>query len=882
MGSSENRLVFACRQVGEAAAEILEWVDANGDFVGGERVALLQDVHRTEVASERLAAAVDQPPAVAFVGPRRCGKTHAITSLIEPSGGRIAMRFDGIRDPIDYLRLIVPEGSRLGTGTAIRLSEHSKVLPQNFPVGMRLMSLADVIMILGNAFLTVSTERDQVPSMADVRNAHAAAMRRLNPDPVPGLKEEDVWDLQAYFLHRFGDEPLIRTLSAAGFWASLARLAPYISNEARGQLLSLLWGGLGPFNNTFVTLANVLSTLGGGLEASSALDAILGLDPRSGKLSRRTDSILNGDTVGHLGEPDTQTVVVCNEFGQWVSCSRNAIAALVAEVRLPLAREASEVTAKADVLEMPGIDARDTVNGLARALSRDRSLIGRLFLQTKAVHLLDRYTHEHKITSLVACIDPTTRKLGELASLIGQWVGVTHGTDAATREQHENALFLAFTKLDKELSESGRQGKERKVDWQKRIQSILIDELGRDFGWPQEWTPARPFDNVHLIRNPASRSKQLFDYSSDGRETGIKSAQRGRVDRIRDDFLADAIVRRHVADPVATWQEALLLNDGGISYLAQSIVGVCDARVRNQQIVAALNELRQSLKDRLQRYHLSEHFSFQYDRRRAAALLVVRRLKSCAEKHRMGHLLRALQLADSEFADVLSNLEVWTGPKGTEDAAGKLNGHHGPGEGDDPVGIEAGNAAAALNGGGRATGEPARLARTAIDHWVQTMRAMAHGSDAVRSFRMPRAALQNLVDEIIAGAARFDLDRRLTHSIQQVTEGDTNPSDSLAKAAMCASSAIGDYVMSLGFNDLLSNSHPRRKGKAQQPIFLPKASTALETVAEPADERQFYSDWSQAFLAMVDENASNLRERGASDEQNRRLGRLLRLLDVSL
>jgi hypothetical protein len=53
-------------------------------------------------------------------------------------------------------------------------------------------------------------------------------------------------------------------------------------------------------------------------------------------------------------------------------------------------------------------------------------------------------------------------------------------------------------------------------------------------------------------------------------------------------------------------------------------------------------------------------------------------------------------------------------------------------------------------------------------------------------------------------------------------------------------------------------------------------------VAAPVDDRQFYSDWSQAFLAMVDDNVSGLRERNVADEENRRLGRLLRLLDVSL
>lgn len=879
MGSSENRLVFACKQVGEAAAEILEWVDANSDFVGAERIALLQDVHRTEVAAERLAESIHQPPAVAFVGPRRSGKTHIIASLIEPHGGRISMRFDGIRDPIDYMRLIVPEGTRHGTAMAIRLSESVKPLPQNFPVGMRLLSLADVVMILGNAYFTVSGERDQVPTMADVRALHAAASARVNADPVPGLKEEDVWDIQSYFLRRFGDEPLVRTLSAAGFWASLAKLAPGLSNEARGDLLSALWGGLAPFTAVFVKLADVLASLGGGLDASSALDAILGLDPRSGKLSRRADSILSGETVTRIGQKDEQTVVVCNEFGQWVSLSRVAIAALAAEVRLPLPAESSELTGKADVLEMPGIDARDTIAGLSRALRKDPALIGRIFLQAKAVHLVDSFAVDHKITSMVVCIDPATRKAGELASLVGRWVAVTHGGDATARELNENALFLALTKVDRVLLESARTDRDKCADLPTRLRAVLVEELGRDFTWPHEWTPQRPFDNVHLLRTTTVKTKQLLDYSSDGRENGIKSSQKPHVEKAAEDFLGHDVVRRHVADPRAVWNEAMLLNDGGISYLAQSIVGVCDARVRNQQIISALNELRQSLKDRLQRYHVSDHYAFQYDRRRAAALLVVRRLKSAAEQHRLGHLLRAFQLPDTEFADVLANLEVWSGPSaGSGDGtAAKANGSNG-------------TAAHAGQRGGQPQievedeyddGEASRLARTAIDHWIQTLRAVACGTDAARQFQVPRSALQHLVDELIAGASRVELDRRLAKSIQQVASGEASPS-AVAKAATCAASAIGDYVMCLGYSDMMSNSHPRRKGKSQQPIFLPRASASLDDVAAPVDDRQFYSDWSQAFLSMVDDNVSGLRERNVGDEENRRLGRLLRLLDVSL
>jgi hypothetical protein len=44
----------------------------------------------------------------------------------------------------------------------------------------------------------------------------------------------------------------------------------------------------------------------------------------------------------------------------------------------------------------------------------------------------------------------------------------------------------------------------------------------------------------------------------------------------------------------------------------------------------------------------------------------------------------------------------------------------------------------------------------------------------------------------------------------------------------------------------------------------------------------FESDWTQAFLNLVEDNVGGLRERDVSDEQNRKLGRLLKLLDISL
>ena len=116
--------------------------------------------------------------------------------------------------------------------------------------------------------------------------------------------------------------------------------------------------------------------------------------------------------------------------------------------------------------------------------------------------------------------------------------------------------------------------------------------------------------------------------------------------------------------------------------------------------------------------------------------------------------------------------------------------------------------------------------------------------------------------------------------------GDSNDwSTCIDRAAICASRVISDYVTSLGFEQMMSNAHPRRKGKEGQPIFAPRHAIRLNAIGEAAGaimNTDFESDWTQAFLNLVEDNVGGLRERDVSDEQNRKLGRLLKLLDISL
>ena len=896
MSMLDNRLASACTGVGDTARKILDWISESGNLMAAERVALLHEVYRTETTANTLARAMRESPCVAFVGPSRAGKTQLISSIIERQGGTLAIRFDGIREHVNFLKHISPEGGRTGSATVTRLTARAGTGAQNFPVAVRLLTIADLIKIFGGAFIAGAERGDLEPSMAMIDRIVGEARRRLLPEPQAGLSEEEVWDIRHYFTTHYGEEPLVRALLTGGYWEMLTGLVGHLSNADRGRLLSVLWGGLAPVTGTFTTLADALASLGCGREARCALDAVLGIDSRTGRFQRRADNILSAQTLQGLGRPDDNTVVVSSQFGQWVSIPRTVLAAIIAEVRLPVANPSCELLEKADLLEFPSIDSPVGGSNLVRGLRKDPGQLGALYMRAKSTYLLERYVDEQALTSMVVCMEAGNARAGELTGLVSAWVEKSHGADPAAREMQANGLFVGFTKLDKEFADPSRRTKERRVDWARRLQSALIEGFGRDHNWPMAWTSSRAFDNVHLLRNPASRAKHLINYGSDNRELSYKPEQKERIERLRRDFTGNDTVRRHVTDPTTIWSEALELNDGGITYLAQSIGEVCDDRAKHRHVLNDLGLLGKSLRDRLQRYYISGDLALQQDRRHIAGLMVTRRLRRCAEERRLGHLIRALQLTDTEFNDVLLRHEA-----ARPATNGHANGVHA-----DSTAINGSHLNAAPNGrtGGQAIvldshangqhhGNPTVYANfeaanvyagVVMTHWVASARLFAQADRICQMLQMPRSSLLQLVDELIAGTARLELEARIAREIETIMADAPDTSHRIARAAMCAANVIGDYVMWLGCNDALSNNHPRRKGRSETPIFPPKVTTDIWAGAadEQDFDREFLSDWSQAFLRLVDDNATDLAARNIDAERNQKLGELLAELNIQL
>jgi len=188
-----------------------------------------------------------------------------VSVLARPGEKPLIADFDG--QGKDFIADINPEGGKESTGLVTRFSLTRQAHPPGFPVCLRLLSEADVIKIIANTFfLDGDLTEEAVPSPEDIEAALRAA-RAAAGGGVPGLSEDEVYDIQEYVEKHFRGSEQARALQP--FWEEAAQLAPRLQPADRGALLAILWGGHEPFARLWRVVAVPLRRAAG-VEAHQA------------------------------------------------------------------------------------------------------------------------------------------------------------------------------------------------------------------------------------------------------------------------------------------------------------------------------------------------------------------------------------------------------------------------------------------------------------------------------------------------------------------------------------------------------------------------------------------------------------------------------------
>lgn len=866
-------LAGRCRSTADAALHAITWFDDNKTQVRQEHASLVREFRKFSTAASKLAVAVERPMCVGVFGPSQAGKSYLISALARRGTAPLIADFDGVAQGLDFVRQINPEGGAESTGLVTRFTMRRKPAPDGFPVPVRLLSEADIVKVIGNTFfLDCDQSEEQSPDPARITALAEEARRAVGGAARGGLSGEDVWDIQEYFERQFKGTEIVRVLSSSGYWKAVAELAPVVPSPVRARLFSLLWGEIEAFTALYESLTGALDQLGHPTDAFCPIEALVAR--ADAKFERRPDSVIDVNTLQGLSSGSASTLQV-RGGGATAALARPILTALIAELHVTMHEQPWPFLQHTDLLDFPGARSRDNVKDVRaflKASQPKKGVLGSLeglFLRGKVAYLFERYNAEQELTSMLLCIAPSNQEVRTLPAMVKDWIDVTHGPDTEARTRTDTALFFVLTKFDAEFEEAAGKSDDSTARWTRRLNTSLLDFFGKAYRWPHEWTPGKPFDNCFWVRNPNFKAKHILDYDEDGAEIGIRASELKRITQQRSEYLANETVQRHFHDPARAWDEAFRLNDGGIAYLAEMIAPVCNPFIKSRQIAARLEMLRQTMYQRLKRYHVTDDLGALREQRNAIALDVVRGLVRCASDQRFGGLIRVLQTSDGELGEVFFDLET---RRGSTLPRGRL--------------IDNRQVLADL-GITDDTGPPSGgldiadfYATAAVEHWIETIRSLANNPRVCRHFRITEKTMSDLVDELIAGSTRLNLRGRVAGDIRPGIASQPRVKDAVVKPALLAANAIGGFVFWLGYDAVEPAARPTQRNNPAVRVFQPRPSlTFPELKEQPSsfDER-FYSDWLNAYLDFVRANAESVDGRRIDVEANGRIGVILTTL----
>ena len=888
-------LATYCADLAQACTDAGAWVKRNGDLVRGEQEGLLKELRRAARVFRRCSRAAGRKMCAGVFGPSQAGKSYLISALARDEGRSLLADFGGTTK--DFISEINPEGGKESTGLVTRFTMTKPTdLPAGHPVQIRLLSETDLVKIIANAYYA-DCEPKEAPQ-SDIEATLKRLRERAQSMPGQGSPSADLdalEDLREYLVKDFRAKARVQELERS-YWDQALALGPTLDLEGRVQLYALIWDEVEEVTDLLRTLLRALDSLGYAERAFLELDALI----------PRDTSIIDVATLAGLGDAAKSesegSLDVVTPAGVHATLSRAVVTALTAELTIVMREKPAPYFDHTDLLDFPGYRSRYKLDDVRRELKKE-GMLKELFLRGKVAYLFQRYSAERELTSMLLCIGPSNQEVQDLPGVIDEWVRTTHGERPEDRVGRQPSLFLILTKFDMEF-EDKKGAPSLESRWDNRLHASLLDFFGKQHDWPTHWTPDRGFNNIFLLRNPNFRFDAVMDYDGD-QEKGVRPERRDYVARLQSAFLQSPLVAAHFREPARAWDEAMKLNDGGITYIRESLSPLCNPDIKREQLLQNVRATRDAVERRLAAFYRTD------DREeiRKQKLLLIRtlfhRLGQLEEQQgRLGQLLHSLTINDADIADMHPEatrrfLELADAPA---EAAPEAEPAELPELDMDSVDVGAWNpfaesAPAETAPAARAAAQPGAPAQAAPadeaaffagyveGRWIERLHTLADDPAAQRYFLLPDKDFSALVSELSTGAARLALRDAMAEAFRKASAYANTSRESIArKEASIAAGILNSYVDWLGLD-------PRSHDEKARTLALPGAKATEvfaplpEVTGQPeltenrqAWSRRWLGDWLNALAALIMGNVDFDGEQTLNVEENMALGAILRRL----
>lgn len=867
-------LSATCQELRQACLDAGSWVGRNQDVVRNEEEGLRKELRRAARLFGRLGISAGRKMCAGVFGPSQAGKSYLISALARDADGALMALFGEERH--DFLLEINPEGGKESTGLVTRFTvtkpEH---LPADHTVQIRLLSETDLVKILANTYFADCEHKDDPQS--DIEKTLNALEGRAK-DPSSPMTLDSLEDLREYCFRDFRSKARVQLLEQC-FWDRAIAIGPGLTLEDRVTLYGLIWDSIPEFTQLLRTLLLALEELGHPDLAFCPIEALI---PRTG-------SIIDVATLEGLSDlPNEELLAIVAENGKKASLPRAVVTALTAELTIVMEHMPAPYFATTDLLDFPGYRSRYKIDNVRRELQKP-TMLKEMFLRGKVCYLFQRYLAWRELTSMLLCIGPSNQEVQDLPGVINDWVVATHGDRPQLRDTVPVSLFLILTKFDMEFEQKkGAPSVESR--WDNRLHASLLDFFGKQHDWPREWDSKGAFRNIFLLRNPNFRFDAIITYDQAGHEVGIRPEMQSYVDSLEQAFLQSPLVASHFANPRISWDAAMRLNDGGISYIRESLSPLCNPALKAAQLAQSVRELCEQLHRRLNVFYHSNDRETLLKQKLALVKIFYTRLGVLEKQyHRMGLLLTQCTVTDADIFSLYQEayrrfLERPEEAPPKEEAPLDLAAVD-----ISDLNIDAWNPFAeeeaqeqekdSLEHVAAIVDEASFFADYIESTWIAKLHAIADDPAKQAFFHMSNQELTALVSELATGCVRYRLREHMLADFRKAQAYTTKKESIVWQQSCMAAHAINSFVAWLGYDPRKTSDNDRliKVGSKTEMVFAKAGEEQPLVLSETRGNyvEQYLKDWLTALYALIVGNVNFDGERTINVEENAALGSLL-------
>ncbi|MFS2201343.1 putative virulence factor [Pseudomonas sp. Pseusp3] len=878
----------------EGAGQALDWIGqtrGNAPRLDSEADNLNIRLHRARNLAQSLGRVACTPMTIGFFGLSQAGKSYLISALAAGQNGKLETEFGSHR--LDFIKHINPVGGgKEATGLVTRFSRRATVSQDNdFPVELTLFKEIELAKILANAWFKdfdlerISYEIDEERIQRVLKPFEGRETGPLQT----GVNADDLVSLWDYLRDNFRNS--VKKLEHL-YWPKALQLAPRLNFQERAELFSILWGEQSELTRVYQQLAGALHKLGLPETVFAPLKALVSFD--NDTYSQR-DSIMNVDILERFGSPLDLPIDVRPLVGDRLQNSQAIavaqLAALTAEMTFRLIEApVDDIVNQVDLLDFPGYRGRQKLHEIAdsndpQSTAKDNS-VSQLILRGKVAYLFERYTDNQEMNALVVCTSSTKQSdVNDVGPVLTRWIEKTQGADSAARSKRDTGLIWALTMLDLRITNSlSLTPDQYDESWNGMVKLTMLERFG-SLSWMNDWA-GTPFQNTYLVRKPRMDAA-FIGQDATGAETGLNAIYQERVSALGTSFASNALVCKHIKNPVNAWTEMLRNDDGGISHFSGSFKGVANIEFKLQRIREQLSECLEGLTTHglSTWYHADDDGAAAAKKAKAQMILTGLGRRPAV----LGELIDQLDMPSEEVRDLyLSGVyETDDEPAVNDEPATPTPSQslYGNDAGFDfdfsddlsqdvPVSSKTATPAPELQSNEH------RFAKAAFKAWIAHLRELTTRQSLLNLLGLEKALLEAVVDELITAGYRQDLPGQLSRAVLKRAQSGARRDQLVERQVLEVQRVLRDFVSWFGYLQKPVSERPNSRAGAKAPLFSFYTDIGPGQVpvlpAQPSNQAQRYlGDWLSGLAYITQDNAGHGAGREITPEQNERLGQVL-------